>query len=443
MRKKINAELVLIAALAILMTGVLATITYYGTFKTEVFNSLKTCTHVLADSEIYEGQKWDPVQLTNESLRVTVVSPDGTVIMDSNADIGDMSNHGKRPEIAEAFEKGEGKDIRRSETVDKSTFYYALKMEDGNVLRLAKEAGSIVCMFWDAIPPLLAVTVVLFAFCAVLAGFLTKSFIEPVEKMAENLDDFEVNPGYSELVPFLTTIQKQHKDIIKNARLRQEFTANVSHELKTPLTSISGYAELIETGMASENDTRHFAKEIHRNANRLLRLINDILQLSEMDNSEGITEREPLNILTLAQNCVEMLQINAQEHGIRMQVEGEEAWVLGNRSMIEEVLYNLCDNAIRYNTENGSASVLVRNEGEVVLLQISDTGIGIPQEHQERIFERFYRVDKSRSKERGGTGLGLAIVKHILSEHGAQIDLESTPGKGTTVRVRFPKRNLE
>lgn len=441
MKKKINKELVMIAAVAIILTSIFATFTYYRIFQEEVYGSLETCTHVL--SEMLSG-KADPQEiyrLEEDSLRVTIVAEDGSVLMDSNADIGDMSNHGNRPEIAEAFATGKGRDERRSETLDKSTFYYAAKMEDGNVLRVAKEAGSIFSIFIDAIPSLIAIAGLLVAFCAVLAHFLTKSLVEPVEKMAENLDGMETNCAYKELKPFLSMIQQQHKNLLKSAKMRQDFTANITHELKTPLTSISGYAELIESGITNESDTRRFAKEIHKNAKRLIRLINDILQLSELDTRETVLETERLNLYDMAATCVEMLKINADPEGISLKMSGSSAWIEGNRSMIEEVLYNLCSNAIRYNKEYGSVTVHVEGTADGTILKVSDTGIGIPAKYQERVFERFYRVDKSRSKERGGTGLGLAIVKHIVAEHQAQISLESEEGVGTTVTVLFPKKD--
>jgi two-component system phosphate regulon sensor histidine kinase PhoR len=223
--------------------------------------------------------------------------------------------------------------------------------------------------------------------------------------------------------------------------MRQEFTANVTHELKTPLTSISGYADLIESGMTGEGETRRFAKEIHRNAQRLVRLINDILQLSELDTREITLETENLNLYGMAATCVEMIKIHAESNQVQISVHGKDAWINGNRSMIEELLYNLCSNGIRYNKVNGSVEVSVEENEEGVLLKVADTGIGISKKHQERIFERFYRVDKSRSKERGGTGLGLAIVKHIVAEHKAAISLDSEEGVGTTISVLFPKIN--
>ena len=441
MRKKINTELVLIAAVAIILTSIFATFTYYRIFQTEIFGSLRTCAHVLAESMTNEDADFLNYQEIDDELRITLIDEAGNVLMDTNADIGGMANHGERPEIKQAHLSGEGKDVRRSETLEMSTFYYAMRMKDGNVLRVAKETGSIYGMFFDAVPLLVMVAVVLFGICALIAYFMTKSFIAPIEKVAENLDG-EVDVGtYKELMPFLETIQQQHKNLMKSAKLRQDFTANVTHELKTPLTSISGYAELIDSGMTGEAETRRFAKEIHRNAKRLIRLINDILQLSELDTRETVLETEPLNLYGMASTCVEMLKINAEPNKVTLKVKGSNGWIEGNRSMIEELLYNLCSNAIRYNKSNGLVTVSVEAKENSVLLQVADTGIGISPKHQEHIFERFYRVDKSRSKERGGTGLGLAIVKHIVAEHKAAISLESEEGVGTTISVVFPKIN--
>ena len=221
--------------------------------------------------------------------------------------------------------------------------------------------------------------------------------------------------------------------------MRQEFTANVSHELKTPLTSISGYSELIEAGMANEEDTRRFAGEIHKNANRLLSLINDTLELSKLDTLDDEVQIEAVNLYEMAVTCADMLKLNAAKRGITIRVEGTPAFVSGSRQMLEEVVYNLCDNAIRYNKDNGYVTLRVQDKEDRVVLQVKDTGIGIPKEHQNRVFERFYRVDKSRSKSTGGTGLGLAIVKHIVAIHGASLELESEVDVGSSITITFLK----
>jgi two-component system phosphate regulon sensor histidine kinase PhoR len=224
--------------------------------------------------------------------------------------------------------------------------------------------------------------------------------------------------------------------------MRQEFTANVSHELKTPLTSISGYSELIETGMAADEDVIRFAGEIHRSSNRLLTLINDIIRLSELDASPHGTDGgcDTVDLYDLAKDCVEMLSVSAKKHHVTMELCGESCVLRSDRRMMEELLYNLCDNAIRYNKEGGTVKVEAVQKENTIRLTVEDTGIGIPKEHQERIFERFYRVDKSRSKQTGGTGLGLAIVKHIVAKQGAKLELVSEEGEGTKITVLFGKR---
>ena len=219
--------------------------------------------------------------------------------------------------------------------------------------------------------------------------------------------------------------------------MRQEFTANVSHELKTPLTSISGYAELIETGLAGEDNIQRFAAEIHRNAKRLLTLINDIIRLSELDADDMEVAFSDVDLYGLAETCVESLRLNAESHGIHIECSGKPCIVHGNNEMLEELLYNLSDNAIRYNRLGGKVQVIIEKENGFPVLIVKDTGIGIPKESQERVFERFYRVDKSRSKQTGGTGLGLAIVKHIVAQHHAKLRLRSEVGVGTEVSVTF------
>ena len=278
-----------------------------------------------------------------------------------------------------------------------------------------------------------------------LAWLLSTILVKPLARVTKAIEDLtdgmldeEISvPDYTETELITDAFNKMVNRMKILDESRQEFVSNVSHELKTPLTSISGYAELIETGMASEQDTVRFAHGIHNSANRLLTLINDIIRLSELDGTEEEADTELLNLHEMAQNCVEMLKMSAEKHKVTIALNGTECYVTANRQMMEELLYNLCDNAIRYNNPGGSVDVQTyAREGHTYLV-VKDTGIGISKEHQERIFERFYRVDKSRSKSTGGTGLGLAIVKHIIAKSHAELELESEPGKGTTIRVIF------
>lgn len=441
MKKRINQVLVLISVLAILVTSGLITVVYYNLFGEQVMSDLRDSAAILSGStDDVDALTQVGVNMVAQEVRVTLVNSQGVVLYDNEVDAATLENHLDRPEISKALVDGEGQSIRTSETMAQNTFYYAMRTSDGNILRLSKDAGSILSVFGSVLPTVCWVLAALILLSLALAHFLTKKLIAPIENLAQNMDDYEGAKGYEELAPFLDMIKKQHEDILSNAQMRQEFTANVSHELKTPLTSISGYAELIETGMASEEDVVRFAHGIRSSAQRLLTLINDIIRLSELDAADVETPFEELNLYDMARACVEMLQMNAEKHQVSISLSGKECHILGNRQMVEELLYNLCDNAIRYNNEGGKVSVTVgRNidaEGGALLI-VKDTGIGIPKEHQERIFERFYRVDKSRSKSTGGTGLGLAIVKHIVAKHSAKMELESEIGKGTEIKVRF------
>ena len=279
----------------------------------------------------------------------------------------------------------------------------------------------------------------------VLAQVITKHLVQPITRMAEHLDCIEANVPYEELIPLARTIQTDRKLREDNETMRREFTANVSHELKTPLTSISGYAELIETGIAKPEDVPGFAQKIHVEASRMIQLVNDILQLSSLDNASEAgsePEMETVDLLTVAKDCVERQKLNARRAYISLNCLGESALVHGNRALLDELCQNLCDNAIRYNRPGGKVQITTAcsRDGHCTLT-VADNGIGIPKEAQSSVFERFYRVDKSRSKATGGTGLGLAIVKHIARIHNARIKLESQVDVGTTITVTFPTAN--
>ncbi len=439
MKRRINQMLMLIAAVAIFCTMLLLTLVSYDLFSEQIMDDLRAYTVLIEDTAELGQMEQLAKKLTTCEIRLTLIAQDGQVLYDNEADAGQMENHGARPEILEALREGEGNAIRKSETLSESTFYYAVCLDNGTVLRVAKDAGSIFSIFGKGFLSIILVLVVLLVFSVVLAHFLTAKLIQPIERLAENLDEGQDVTDYEELTPFVKMIREQHQNILKNAKMRQEFTANVSHELKTPLTSISGYAELIESGMASEADVARFAHGIHSSSKRLLTLINDIIRLSELDGTEEDEPFEYLNLYQLADTCVEMLTMNAEKHGVSISISGRECYINGNKQMIEEVLYNLCDNAIRYNNAGGKVVVEVYPQNAGTVLVVRDTGIGIPKAHQERIFERFYRVDKSRSKSTGGTGLGLAIVKHIIARHNAKMELVSEEGKGTTISVMFPK----
>ncbi len=439
MRKRILTYFIVTLASAILLTTVIMTVLTYSMFEKRVTDDLSVDAKVI--SALMESE--DAPQVIAEvqgALRVTIVAADGAVLYDNRTDAAQMENHLDRPEIEQALKEGEGRDVRRSETLDRSTFYYAMRLPDGRVLRAAKEASSIWSVYMKAAPLILLMLLLLMGLCAGMAGALTRRVIEPIRRMTEEMAEGENGAEvYPELQPLLSRIHSQHEEIIKSANMRVEFTANVSHELKTPLTSITGYAELIESGMAEGDMIKRFAGEIHKNASRLLTLINDTIRLSQMDEARNEIEREMVDPSLTAEMVAEQLRMSAEKHRVSMSVDARPCLISADRRMIEELIYNLCDNAIRYNVRGGSVRLTVRPVKEHVLVLVQDTGIGISREHQERVFERFYRVDKSRSKATGGTGLGLAIVKHIAAKHNAKITMKSELGSGTTIMVRFER----
>lgn len=437
MKKKINTQFIIVSFIAIILTMSLSVGTFYELFVQEMRNDMKAYTHILRSAGVFNASNEEKLNLKNEDLRITIIDADGTVVYDNEANDIEMDNHKDRPEIESALKNGEGSDVRKSSTLNKSTYYYAVLLDDGQVLRIAKEASSVWNIFIKVLPLILGIIILMLFSVGIITHYITKSIVKPVEELANNIDEIKDIKTYKEIQPFIDTIKKQHEDIVKNSHVRQEFTANVSHELKTPLTSISGYSELIENGMATQEDTIRFAGEIHKSSQRLLTLINDIIELSELDSSESKVAMETVNIYDIAENCVEMLKFNAKDHGVNLKFEGTPCNITANKMMMEELVYNLLSNAIRYNREGGSATVRVNKILDRVNLEVLDTGIGISKENQKRIFERFYRVDKSRSKSTGGTGLGLAIVKHILIKHNAQLELESAEGNGTHITVIF------
>ena len=497
-----------------------------------------------------------------DNTRATLITEDGTVLFDSNASAAQMENHLDRPEIQDALKTGTGEDARKSSTTQIQTYYYAVRLSDNCVLRLARQYSSLHSMVLSSIPGIIVVMVVLFGLAFLLSRRLTMWMMRPVEQAVRALDQAGMNSEpYAELKPFFSHIREQDQQIhdqeeilrqeretlgiiannmreglllisksgdvisinpsairmltgreagpvefvgrnylivnrtqemhacVKAAlagesedaefsmygrvyhvyaspmvrlaevqgavvivldetqqrmaeRSRQEFSANVSHELKTPLTSISGYAEMMENGMvASMEDIRTFSGSIHKEALRLIALIEDIIRLSRIE-EEPRQENllEPVKMDDLCGAVLESLEPVAQKAGVTMKLEGNVPAVLGEDSMLSEMVYNLCENAIKYNRPGGSVWVRLEEQAEEICLTVKDNGIGIPEDSQLRVFERFYRVDKSRSKQIGGTGLGLSIVKHVVEFHQGRVELESALGAGTEIRVFLPKQ---
>ena len=441
MKKKINLRLIGIALLAIIVTLLGVTSIYYYLFENQVRKDLHVLADTLVDSGVFEKDKLDQIIFESQEVRVTWIDVEGTVIYDNWNNVQDMGNHMERPEIKAAFEKGKGDSIRTSDTMQMNTYYYAVKISDGTVVRVARNASSGMSIFLNAMPVVLMITVLVLLVCVVLADYLTKQLLKPIADIANGLD--KMNSGntremeYKELEPFIQRIRTQHENILSAAKMRQDFTASITHELKTPLTAISGYAELIENKMSTEEQNILFAGEIRKNSNRLLTLINDIIRLSELDHTEIGTDFELVDLYELARECAKNIEVNAKRRGVHFFLDGESCCVNGNRHMLYELMENLCENGIRYNKEGGYVRLGVGMENGRAVLKVEDNGIGIPDKHKDRVFERFYRVDKSRSKATGGTGLGLAIVKHIVAIHSAEIRLDSEEGQGTKIQIKF------
>ena len=439
MEEKIGYRLFMMGFLGLVCTAALCIFVFHKAFIEQAWQSLEYQTALIA--AIYQDNPQNLENISPQEIRLTLISPDGDVLYETATDQQTMENHIGRPEIQEALESGVGQDIRDSQTMGYQTYYYAQRLSDGNILRIAQDSQSLWSIYDEALPAILLSCLLMMGIAALTAGILTRTLIQPVLKMTEDLDHIQENVPYRELAPFAEAIHSDRVLRENNEKMRQEFTANVSHELKTPLTSISGYAELIETGMVKPEDVAEFGSKIHREASRMIRLVNDILQLSHLDSvrpeGEAVT-METVDLLELARDCVERQKVNARHAYVALSYLGESAPVLGSRTLLEELYQNLCDNAIRYNRPGGKVQLAVgcTRDGHAYLT-VRDNGIGIPKDAQSSVFERFYRVDKSRSKATGGTGLGLAIVKNIARIHNARIKLESEVEVGTTITVTF------
>lgn len=434
MKKKINSRLISISVVAVIVTMLAITLVYYSLFQERVKEDLET-EALLINAAGIENITENEELSGYKNIRITWISHDGEVLYDNDIVAESLQNHLDRPEVIEAFESGSGECVRESDTMNMRTFYYAKRLDDGTVLRVATEARSFLSVFFSAFPVIIILISLIIITCVVISHLLTNKLLEPIKAIADNLDHVTERTEYKELSPFIDRIREQHEDILSAAKIRQDFTANVSHELKTPITAISGYAELIENRMVDEKSEIKFASEIRRNAERLVNLVDDIINLSELEHSSVTDSFTQINVGEVIEERVNFLGSSAKSKNIEMKVHTEPVYINSDKNLIIELIDNLVGNAVRYNVPNGKVSVSVKNKGNLCEIEVEDTGIGIPKEDTERVFERFYRVDKSRSRETGGTGLGLAIVKHIVELHGGEIKLQSELGKGTKINV--------
>lgn len=524
----------------------------YQYFEGHLMNSLASETLLAARGVEALGQ--DYLEGLESNHRFTWVDIDGNVLYDSAANTQDMENHGDRKEIQEALSNQSGTSIRYSSTLSQRTLYFARRLADGSVLRLASAQYTVAILLQSLLPSILLILILAIVLSLFLASRLTHGIIRPILDL--DLEHPEQAATYDELAPLLTRIKRQNDTIseqieqlkqkqiefttitenmseglllldrqgrilsynsgallllhaqppddranyltlntsevfcrsvecalagktcqqlldIENRccqilanpvwkdgqtagvvvvvldvtereqreELRREFTANVSHELRTPLTAISGIAEILKDGLVRTEDVKGFAADIYREAQRLISLVQDIIHLSELDEDSPTLEMQPVDLHELATTVVQRLAAPAAAAQVQLEVLGQSTQVRGVPHILDEILYNLCDNAIKYNRPNGQVKLTTQHTDRGIELTVADTGIGIPPHDRSRVFERFYRVDKSHSKAIGGTGLGLSIVKHGAAFHNAQLELNSQLDVGTTIRLIFPSPN--
>lgn len=440
MRKKIQRSMVMVLAVTLLLTYAIITVITYNRnmdmLKAEVRQEaryIQTAINISASDYL---EKMDGVDWTT---RVTQISPEGEVLYDTRRDGSTLENHSGRKEVKEALASGEGEDVRMSDTVGQEMYYYALLLDDGTVLRASKSMDGLIGTAVNNLPVMAGLAVAMLVLAYFMAKWQTNRLVKPIYEL--DLEHPLVNKTYDELTPFLEAMDRQNREKEAISNMRKEFSANVSHELKTPLTSISGYAEIMKNGMVRPADIPVFSERIYKEARRLITLVEDIIKLSKLDEESVELEKQEIDLYEMTREIISRLAPQASQRNIHMEVTGEQVTYFGIRQILDEMIYNVCENAVKYNNENGRVSVWVGNTLEGPKVTVTDTGIGIPEEHHERIFERFYRVDKSHSKERGGTGLGLSIVKHGALLHGAKVSVDSTPGRGTRIEMLFPKKN--
>jgi len=453
MKDRIRYSLIYMGVLAALFAVYFTVRVFEGEMAEQLKSQLRENLSLIETAYINESLDTEPQKLAkfaNKDLRITLIDSKGGILYDSDAEAVKMENHNNREEVIDAFAKGSGEDLRYSSTLQAKAFYFAKRLDDGNVLRLGMRQANLQQVYSKTIPYLVALLAAIVVAAILIAIGLSRVFISPLQELVDQLGTPEwqnIENVYKEIDPLVNTIRKQDLELQltieqlsnekqKISHLKDEFTANASHELKTPLTSISGYAELIENGMAKPEDVKVFAGKIHKEAQRLQSIANDIITLSKLNNcdAEPFDLNEKINLWNLSHSCIEGLILNANKKSIQLTLNGDQnAEIQGNSKLLFEMIFNLVDNAIRYTEQGGKVVVLVEPSAIIV----KDTGIGIPEECKSRIFERFYRVDKSRSKETGGTGLGLAIVKHIAEVLHATIHLNSTVGFGTEIRIGF------
>lgn len=550
MNKKIFQTVFLSIIITMVLVLAVSITVFHATYEERIVRDLDAAASFLRESVEKDGSSLD--SLTLPGYRITLISPEGEVLFDSDAESAEMENHLSRPEVEAARRHGSGNDKRESSTLMENLYYSALRLNDGRILRLSVPAGTALSFIVSLLLPMVFIIILMIAISIWFSYKAARRITDPINSI--DLEHPEEAEGYEELSPLLYRISRQQEqikmqldeaerrsrefkvitdnmseglavidsemrllsvnraayrlfdsvhvnegdsvlaisrhegfsavissalkgeraesvietgtrvlqviaspvsveassgaviiiiDITEKAereRLRREFTANVSHELRTPLTSISGFAEILKNGGIDENTVKDFGLEIYNEAQHLIALVHDIIRLSRLDEGENGEDAMVVDLADIAEESMQRLKRRAESRGISLSSDVEKgAYVKGSESLLDEMITNLIDNAIKYTDKGGWAKVSVKNDENSVALTVSDNGIGIPEEDKEHVFERFYRVDKSRSRVSGGTGLGLSIVRHAAIYHNARIELDSRIGKGTRISVIFPK----
>jgi two-component system phosphate regulon sensor histidine kinase PhoR len=446
--KRIFRAIIICCVITLVVCLATMCVSMYDYVDDTVFQDLQVQARLIAQGVALSGQTY--LDAFDHGInRITWIDPEGVVLYDSDVDAASLANHADREEIRLARENGEGKSERISDTMTKKTYYYACALSDGSVIRVASVQPAVTMFMLHMLPAALLLIAAAGAVSIVFARKFTRHIVQPINQI--DLENPCASVCYEELAPLLTRIDRQNElararmDDMQHAQeeaqrqemYRREFTSNVSHELKTPLTSIFGISEMLMNGMIKKEDIASFAKTIHEESGRLIALVQDILHLSQLDEGQIPQVCESVDLYELAEDTKRRLYAQAKEHDVQIFLHGGHAIINGYRSILEEMIYNLVDNAVKYNKPGGTIDVTAEPFDSGARLIVRDTGIGIAKEHQARVFERFYRVDKGHSRKVGGTGLGLSIVKHAAALHSAAVRMDSTPGKGTTVTVVF------
>ncbi len=437
MRQKMQHSMVFVLTATLVIAYIFLTGIMYRQTVTTVEEEIHREADYISKAVQISGTEYlNQMDEVRANTRITWISAEGTVLYDSTEDEHTFENHKNRPEVKKAFAKGEGEDIRKSDTIGEEMCYYAEKMPDGTVLRVSRTMNSAMKSAFHILPFMIFLALIMIVTAWLLSKWQIERLIRPINTL--DLENPLEQEMYPELQPLLERIEQSNKAKEAVAAMRREFSANVSHELKTPLTSISGYAEIMKDGLVRPEDMQHFSEKIYQEASRLITLVEDIIKLSRLDEGRVELEKEEVDLYELSREIISRLAPQAAKNRVRLELTGESVKYTGIRQILDEMIYNITENAIKYNNPGGKVSVWAGNTLQGKKVVVTDNGIGIPEDQIDRIFERFYRVDKSHSKERGGTGLGLSIVKHGVMLHHGEVHVESKLGEGTRIELVFP-----